>query len=105
MARQPQVTRTILTTKATVLVADLTTGKVGEKIVTVPREFKKAKKLREAVENAVNTDTEKLVHIKSTELVETLYGMSEQKFIANAEILPGRTKKSDEESSNEESAE
>ena len=93
MPREPQVTRTIPTTKATVLVADITSGKVEEKIVSVPREFKKAKKLREAVENAVNTDTEKLVHIKSTSIEETLYAMSEQKFIANAEIIPTRTKK------------
>ena len=93
MARQPQVTRTIPTTKAKVLVLNIETGISEEREVSVPREFKKAKKLREAIEDIVNTDTEKLAHIKSTEIVEVLYGMTEQKFIENAEILPPRTSK------------
>ena len=97
MARQPQVTRTISTTKATVLVADIVTGVVTEREVSIPREFKKEKKLREAVENAVNNEREKLVHIKSTKIEEVLYGMSEQKFIDCAEILPARNTKKTEE--------
>ena len=90
MPRIPQVTRTIPTTKATVLVLNIETGNAEEKVVSIPREYKKEKKLREAVEAVVNTDTEKLAHIKRVEIVETLYGMSEQKFIENAEILPSR---------------
>lgn len=95
------VTRTIPTTKATVLVLNIETGISEEKTVMVSREYKKAKKLREAIENIVNTDTEKLAHIKSTEVVETLYGMSEQKFIENAEILPGRGTKAVNEEATE----
>lgn len=91
MARQPQVTRTIPTTKATVLVINIETGISEEREVSIPREYKKMKKLREAIEAVVNTDTEKLAHIKSTEITEVLYGMSEQKFIENAQILPPRT--------------
>lgn len=97
MARQPQVTRTIPTTRATVIVLNLETGNAEEKVVSIPREYKKPKKLREAIENAVNTETVKLAHIKSTEIVETLYGMSEQKFIENAEILPPRGTKNEAE--------
>lgn len=96
MARQPQVTRTIPTTKAVVLVADIVTGKVAEREVSIPREFKKPKKLHEALEAVINTETEKLVHIKSTKIEETLYGMSEQKFIDNAEILPPRGTKTED---------
>lgn len=100
MARQPKVTRTIPTTKATILVINVETGISEERVVSIPREYKKAKKLREALEAVVNTDVYKLAHIKSTEIVETLYGMTEQKFIENAEILPPRgTKETEDENS------
>ena len=97
MARQPQVTRTIPTTKATILVLDIETGKAEETEVSIPRQFKKAEKLRKAIEEKVNTDTKKLAHIKSTKIVEVLYGMTEQKFIDNAEILPPRGTKVESE--------
>ena len=96
MARAPQVTRTIPTTKATVLVLNIATGIAEERVVSIPREYKNQKKLREAIEAVVNTETEKLAHIKSTEIVETLYGMSEQKFIQNSDILPPRGTKETE---------
>lgn len=101
MARQPQVTRTIPTTKARILVLNIDTGISEEREVSIPREYKKPKKLREAIENIVNTDVEKLAHIKSTEVVEVLYGMSEQKFIENAEILPPRGSKEEDENTTE----
>lgn len=101
MARLPQVTRTIPTTKATVLVLNIETGISEEKIVSVPREYKKTEKLRKAIEAIVNTETEKLAHIKSTEIVETLYGMSEQEFIQYAQILPPRGAKADEDNVDE----
>ena len=90
MARQPQVTRTIPTTKARILVLNIETGISEEREVSIPREFKKMEKLRNAIEDVVNTNTVKFVHILSTEVVEILYGMTEQKFIENAEILPPR---------------
>lgn len=99
MARQPQVTRTIPTTKAKILVVNIDTGISEEREVSIPREYKKPKKLREAIEAIVNTNTEKLAHIKSTEITEVLYGMSEQKFIENAEILPPRSAKENTEES------
>lgn len=97
MARQPMVTRTIPTTIADILVINVDTGISEEREVSIPREYKKVKKLREAIEALVNTDTEKLAHIKSTAVVETLYGMSEQDFINYAKILPPRgTKEANE---------
>lgn len=97
MARQPQVTRTIPTTKAKVLVVDIDSGITSEREVCVPRVHKNPKKLREALEIAVNKGNDRLAHIKSTEIVEVLYGMSEQKFIENAEILPPRGTKEETE--------
>lgn len=90
MARQPQITRTIQTTEATVLCLNIETKESYEKVVTLSRTYKDAKKLRKAVEEIITTETEKVVHIISTEVKTLLYGMSEQKFIENAEILPSR---------------
>ena len=48
------------------------------------------------VESVINTDEVKAVHVVRIEIEETLYGMDEQKFIENAEILPPRTKEEKE---------
>ena len=50
-----------------------------------------------AVEKVVNSDAEKAVHVVNIEEVETLYGMTEQKFIELAEVLPPRGKKEEQE--------
>lgn len=101
MARQPQVTRTLPTTKAKILVVNIETGISEEREVSIPREYKKMEKLRKAIEDAVNTPSIKFVHVISTEVEEVLYGMSEQKFIENAEILPPRGTKAEDENETE----
>lgn len=97
MARAPMVTRTITTTKATVLCVNIKLEQPVTKEVVLPRTYKDDAKLLKAVENLVNTDELKAVHIVGTEIVETLYGMSEQKFIETAEILPPRNSKTTDE--------
>lgn len=92
MARKPMVTRTIITTKVNVLCLNLETCEPFNKVVVLPRTYKDDKKLMKALEN-FNTDTEKVVHVVDKEEVETLYGMSEQKFIDNAVILDKDTRK------------
>lgn len=93
------VTRTIVTTKATVLCADAIAQNMFEKEVLLPRTYKDDKALMKAVSLAVDTDTEdskiKAVLVKSTEEIETLYGMSELDFISSAQVLPPRAKKED----------
>lgn len=90
MARQPQVTRTITTTLANVLCLNIEKQEPFNQIVKIPRTYKSEKDMLKTVEKLVNTDTIKAVHIVSTETQETLYGMSEQKFIELADILPPR---------------
>lgn len=90
MARQPQVTRTIVTTNATVLCLDLVNKEPFEKVVKLPRTYKDEKHMMKKIEEIVNSPEVKAVHVISTEIEETLYGMSEQKFIETAEILPNR---------------
>lgn len=90
MARAPQVTRTIITTSAKVLCVDLVKKEPFETVVKLPRTYKDNKKLMKAVEATCNNDTVKAVQIIDTETESILYGMSEAKFIENAEILPAR---------------
>ena len=91
MARTPQVTRTIITTKAIVLIADLKEKKTFEEEIVLPRTYKDEKALMKAVSKKVDVaDVFKAVTVLSTETVQTLYGMDEQKFIDNAEILTNR---------------
>lgn len=93
MARKPMVTRTIKSTKCVVLCANVTSCKMENKVVTLARTYKDNAKLRKALEEVVNTDEVKFVHVVSQEEVETLYGMSEQKFIENAVELDKETRK------------
>lgn len=90
MARQPMVTRTIITTNAKVLCLDIDKQEPFEKIVKLPRTYKDERKMMKKIEAVVNNDSVKAVHVISTETEEILYGMTEQKFIEEAEILPSR---------------
>ena len=93
MARKPMVTRTIVTTKVNVLCLDVQSAEPFNKVVTLPRTYKDDKKLLKKVEEIVNTNDVKAVHVVDKEEVETLYGMTEQDFITNATILDPATRK------------
>lgn len=90
MARIPMVTRTIQTTKANVLCLNIVEGEPFNEVVTLPRTYKDEKSLMKMVEKTINTDSVKAVHVVDNKVEETLYGMSEADFIANAKILPKR---------------
>lgn len=93
MARKPMVTRTIITTKVIVLCLDVNSAEPFNETVTLPRTYKDDKKLLKSVEEVINTDTVKVVHIVDKKEIETLYGMTEQDFINNAKILDPATRK------------
>lgn len=90
MARVPQVTRTIQTTKANVLCLSIKEGTPFYQVVSLPRTYKDEQHTMKFVKKIIDNDEVKAVHIESTEVVETLYGMSEQKFIELADVLPPR---------------
>lgn len=90
MARIPMVTRTIQTTTATVLCLNIKEGEPFNKEVILPRTYKDEKSMMKVVEKVINTDDVKAVHIVHTDVNETLYGMTEQEFIAAARVLPDR---------------
>lgn len=93
MARIPMVTRTIITTKATVLALDTVTAEPQNLTITVPRTYKDDEALLKAVKAQAETDTLKMVSIVDREEIETLYGMTEQEFINHAKVLPARQQK------------
>ena len=90
MARQPQVTRTIVTTVCNVLCLDLINKQPVEKTVKLPRTYRDEKHMMKKITAILNSDSLKAVHVIDSHTEETLYGMSEEKFIETAEILPRR---------------
>lgn len=90
MARQPQVTRTIKTTKCQVLCLDLVNEQPFTKEVILPRTYKDEKHMMKVITAMVDDETVKAVHVQSFVNEETLYGMTEVEFIQYAHILPSR---------------
>lgn len=105
MARTPMVTRTISTTQVNVLCLDIKSAEPFNKEVILPRTYKDDKKLLKKVEEVVNTDDVKAVHIVDKTEVDTLYGMTEQDFIDNAVVLDPSTRKALEEAEDTEDEE
>lgn len=93
MARKPMVTRTIITTKAVVLCLNIENSEPFNEVVTLPRTYKDDKALMKQVSAVIDNDNVKAVHVVSKEEVETLYGMTEQDFIANATPLDKETRR------------
>lgn len=93
MARIPQVTRTIATTKVNVICMDLDNVEPFNKDIVVPRTYKDEAKLMKVVSAMIDDEHTKAVKIAKAEEVTTLYGMTEEKFIANADILDPETRK------------
>ena len=91
------VTRTIVTTEANVLCLNLETAEAFNETVTLARTYKDEKSLMKAVSEIINNESQKAVHVVDTTIVETLYGMAEQDFIANAEKLDPRKVKEEAE--------
>lgn len=92
MARKPMVSRTVKSTTVTCLCVDTVAEQTVEKTVTVPRVHKEDKLLK-VVKEYLDNDEFKVVSIKSFEVSELLYGMTEKEFIENAKILDKETRK------------
>ena len=72
---------------------DIPQGEPFNKDVTLPRTYKDNTAMLKAAAAIIDTDNVKAVHIVRSEVKETLYGMTEEDFIANAIILPARSNK------------
>ena len=98
MARKPMVTRTLKATKAGVLCVNTDTQTTSIVDVTLPRTYKCDEDALKVARDLLDTETVKAVRIMSREESETLYGMSEAKFMDLAHILPPRKGETADES-------
>ena len=90
MPRVSMVTRTVKGIEVVALVTKISALEVHEKTVKLTGNYKDDKDIEKALATALDSEDEKFVSIVSKSNFETLYGMTEQKFIENAEILPPR---------------
>lgn len=84
------ITRTIKSTKVNALCLDIVSAEPFNQSFNLAGTYKDAAKIKKALEKQFNNEEHVIAHIVSVEELNTLYGMSEQKFIENAEILPAR---------------
>lgn len=96
MAKTPMITRTIQTTEVNVLCMDIKQGEPFNTTVTLPRTYKDNAAMLKAAAAVIDNEDTKAVHIVASDVKETLYGMKETDFIANADILPARAAKEHE---------
>lgn len=88
MARVPMITRTIQTTVCDVLCLNVETAEPFNKQISLPRTYKDENSMLKQAKSVLDTDTEKVVHIVNSHVVETRYGMTEQEFIEHAQVMP-----------------
>lgn len=95
MARERMVTRTVVTTNFEVLTCSIDTANTIKQNVRLSGDWTKetnTDKILKEIRKAYETEVIKVVAILNKgETEETLYGMPETEFIANAVVLPPRS--------------
>lgn len=71
---------------------DIETCEPGNKVFILPRTYKDDKTIMKELDKRTEEENFKCLKICSTEVIETLYGMTEAEFIRVAKELPSRTK-------------
>lgn len=87
MARAPQVTRTIKSTKALVKGVDLNTDTMVNLEFNLPRTYATDEAIKKAIAKVHHNPDIQIVKVMRTEVQENLYAMSEADFIAAAHIV------------------
>ena len=99
--KEAKITRTFKTTKVSVLCLDVETAEAVNVDLVLPSTYENEDKAMKAVKVAMKAenypDTIKPVSIADSDVVEELYGMDASVFLANAEKLPPRIIKKEEE--------
>ena len=96
MARKPMVTRKIKFTTVNVLCLNVETAEPFNRVVKLPGHYNNEVKLRKVIDEKINTDTEKTVHIVDVTQETKLYGMTEEEFLSHAKPLTDDRKIVDE---------
>ena len=85
--RKPMITRTIQTTRATVMFIDTTDPTPYTNDIVLPRTYKNDDAMLKLVKQMCETSTIKAVAIMSSTVESALYGMTESDFVAHAHII------------------
>lgn len=88
--RKPMVTRTITTTKATVMCLDIESNTPVTQDFILPRTYSDPAKIIKAISVLTEGTPIKPVHVVNSEINNVLYGMTESKFMELADVLPPR---------------
>ena len=91
MPRKPMVTRSFKAVDCHVLCLNIETKETDDVSLTLYGHFSSEEKLRKAVRQKLETPSIRVVEVSASDTYEQLLGMSEEKFIENAQILPPRT--------------
>lgn len=86
MARVRMVTRTINTTVVHALIVNPITKEVKEDDITLAGTYADSKALDKAL-SKLNTEESHIVSVYDTKVVSNLYGMTEQEFLASAQVI------------------
>ena len=90
MPAKRKITRTIKTAEVTVLCLDTITAEPFNETINLPGDVKTEDKMMKLAREKIDNDSVKAVKIVNVNIVETLWAMSEEDFIANAKPLPPR---------------
>lgn len=88
MAKERMVTRTVKVTNAIVLVVDIENGTAFEEPYTILGRYDDGELLKKAVKNYRNGV--KPISVVKNEVVEVLYGMTEEMFVFYADAIEKR---------------
>ena len=87
MARKPQVTRTLTSTKVFLLCLNLETEEAENEVVILPRTYKDESAILKKVQEKWTDETKRPVHVVGTEIITKKYGMDEDKFAEIANVI------------------
>ena len=87
MARKPMVTRKVKFTTANVLCLNIETAEPFNRVIKLAGHYNNELKLRKVIDEKINTETEKTVHIVDVAQETKLLGMAEEEFISYAKPL------------------
>lgn len=87
MARMPQVTRTIQSTKVVALCINLVTAEPYNEEFILARTYKDKKMILKKLSKMYDNEEHKVVDVVSYEVVQKRYGMTEEEFVHVAKEL------------------
>lgn len=105
MARERMITRTVDVTTVDCITMNIETVESGITKYELSGVYADETQLLKTLKKLYETDTFKVVAVKSQETKEVLYGMSEIDFIKIAKVLPPRNKSANADSEDDDSIE